>query len=197
MKKSIIYIGLFMLITLGACQKMEDVYLSGTVFINDPYFPGLPIYSEWGYNTFGAYIDRKPFVANPSDLPVKLIANNDTLHMIFRGNMGNQKVDLTFSIKGPEPQSHEDLTALNQTTYNLKDAGRKVKLKIDSKTYDLVIIEGEFVFNRIQRLYVDEEMSRSIMSGYFRFKTFLDGEPVSISNGRYDFGIGYENFYRY
>lgn len=180
-----------------SCQKFEEFNLSGTIFIEDPYFPGLPIYSEWGYNTFGAYIDRKPFISTSDDLPIKVIVNSDTIHMIFRGRMGSSNVDLRFSIKGFSPQTYYDLTELNNQTFNLKEPGRAVTLKIDEITTMLNLIEGELIIKRVQRLYVDEELSRTIISGYFNLKTFLNNEPISISQGRYDLGIGYENFYNY
>jgi hypothetical protein len=59
MKKILIaFVSVLSLNLLFSCQKMSDYELSGTFFIEDPYYPGLPIYSEWGYNTFGAYIYR-------------------------------------------------------------------------------------------------------------------------------------------
>ena len=180
-----------------ACEKMEDFNLSSTIFIDDPYYPGLPIYSEWGYNTFGAYIDRKPFISTTDDLPVKVIVNNDTTHMIFRGRMGSGNVDLRFSIKGFSPQTYYNLTELDNTAFNLKDSGRAVTLKTGNETTELNLIEGELIIKRVQRLYVDEELSRTIMSGYFNLKTFLNNDPISISHGRFDFGIGYENFFNY
>jgi len=180
-----------------ACDKVEEYSLSGTIFIEDPYFPGLPIYSEWGYNTFGAYIDRKPFVSTSEDLPAKVIVNSDTIHLIFRGKMGSENVDLKFSIKGYSPQTYYDLTELDNTTLNLNDSGREVTLKIENTTTNLNLIEGELIIKRVQRLYIDEELSRTIMSGYFNLKTFLNNEPISISQGRFDLGIGYENFFNY
>ena len=193
----ILYSAILILLIAPSCEKMDDFNLSGTVFIEDPYYPGLPIYSEWGYNTFGAYIDRKPFISTSDDLPVKVIVNNDTVNFIFRGIMGSDKVDLKFSIKGFSPQTYYDLTELDNTTFNLKDSGRAVTLKIGDKTTRLNLIEGEFFIKSAQRLYVDEELSRTIISGYFNLKTFLNDEPISISQGRYDLGIGYENFYNY
>lgn len=184
-------------VILSSCEKMEDFSLSVTVFIEDPYYPGLPIYSEWGYNTFGAYIDRKPFISTNDDLPVKIIVNTDTLHLILRGRMGTQNVDLKFSIKGYSPATNFDLTELDNTTINLKDSGRSATLKIGNETTVLNLIEGELIIKRVQRLYVDEEPMRTILSGYFNFKTFLNNEPVAISYGRFDLGIGYENFYNY
>ncbi len=180
-----------------SCSKMEDFSLSSTVFIEDPYYPGLPIYSEWGYNTFGAYIDRKPFISTNEDLPVKIIVNPDTLNLILRGRMHGEPVDLKFSLKGYSPATNYDLTDLDSTTINLKEGGHFVTLKIGNHTQVLNLIEGELKFNRVQRLFVDEEAMRTIVSGYFNFKTFLNNEPVAISYGRFDLGIGYENFYNY
>jgi hypothetical protein len=192
----LIYATILVLIIASSCE-LEDFFLSETIFIEDPYYPGLPIYSEWGYNTFGAYIDRKPFISTSGDLPIKVIVNSDTVNMIFRGRMGSSNVDLKFSIKGFAPQTFYDLTELDNTTFNLKEIGRDVTLKIGNEITELDLIEGEFVIKRVQRLYVDEELSRTIMSGYFNLKTFLNNEPISISQGRYDLGIGYENFYNY
>lgn len=186
---------ILLLIVSSSCNKLDDFNLSGTIFIEDPYYPGLPIYSEWGYNTFGAYIDRKPFVSTSDDLPVKVIVNSDTLNIIFRGRMGSENVDLKFSIKGFSPQTYYDLTELDNTTFNLKEPGRAVTLKTGNVTTVLNLIEGELIIKKVQRLYVDEELSRTIMSGYFNLKTFLNDEPIAISQGRYDLGIGYENFY--
>lgn len=193
----ILYSAILLLLITPSCEKMEDFNLSGTVFIEDPYYPGLPIYSEWGYNTFGAYIDRKPFISTSEDLPVKVIVNADTINFIFRGTMGSNNVDLKFAIKGFSPQTYSDLTELDNITFNLKDSGRAVTLKIGNETTKLNLIEGELIIKRAQRLYVDEELSRTIMSGYFNLKTFLNNEPISISQGRFDLGIGYENFYNY
>lgn len=182
---------------LVSCEKMEDYSLSSTIFIEDPYYPGLPIYSEWGYNTFGAYIDRKLFISTENDLPAKIMVNADTLHLLLRGQMNSENVDLKFSIKGYSPLTYFDLAELDNLTIDLKEYGRAVTLKIGDKTTDLNLIEGELIIKKVQRLYVDEELTRAIMSGYFNLKTFLNNEPISISNGRFDLGIGYENFYNY
>ena len=196
-KLRFLYLFIFIPLIVSSCSKGEDFSLSGTVFIEDPYYPGLPIYSEWGYNTFGAYIDRKPFISTSEDLPVKIIVNPDTLNLILRGRMGEQNVDLKFSLKGYSPATNFDLTELDTTTINLKEGGNFVTLKIGNEIKVLKLIEGELKINRVQRLFVDEEPMRTIISGYFNFKTFLNNEPVAISYGRFDLGIGYENFYNY
>lgn len=192
-----IFIAAILTLLFSSCEKMEDFDLTQTVFIEDPYFPGLPIYSEWGYNTFGAYIDRKAFVSTQYELPAKIIVNSDTLHILLKGFMNGQQVDLSISMKGFPIATSFDLTELDSTTVNLKDPGRQVKLKSGGVTQILNLIEGELIFKKAQLLYVDEELTRTIVSGYFHLKTFLDNEPIAISNGRFDLGIGYENFYNY
>ena len=180
-----------------SCYKMEDYNLTRSIFIEDPYSPGLPVYSEWGYNTFGTYIDRTPFISTDNVLPVKILVNTDTLNLLLRGRMEYQNVDLKFSIKGYSPANFFELSELNNTTINLKESGRAVTLKIGDETKILNLIEGELKIAKVQRLFVDEESTRIIMSGYFNFKTFLNNEPVAITNGRFDLGIGYENFFNY
>lgn len=198
MKKTrLIFLSIAILIAIISCEKMEDFNLSETVFVEDPYYPGLPIYSEWGYNTFGAYIDRKPFVSTTDDLPAKIIVNSDTLNLTLRGRMGSQNVDLKISIKGLSLATYANLTELDNTTFNLKESGRLVTLKIGNETTVLNLIEGELVVKRAQRLFVDEQPTRAIISGYLNLKTFLNNEPIAISHGRFDLGIGYENFYNY
>ena len=184
----IIIIASTLSLILASCQKMEDYNLTSTIFIEDSYFPGLPIYSEWGYNTFGAYIDRKPFVSTYYELPAKIFVNTDTLHLILRGQMGYDNVDLKFSIKGYSPATYSELTELDGHIINLKESGRAVTLKVGNVTTELNLIEGEIEFKRIQR---------TIVSGYFNLKTFLNNEPIAISYGRFDLGIGYENFYNF
>jgi hypothetical protein len=184
-------------ITLASCSKDSEYDLSETIFIEDSYYPGLPIYSEWGYNTFGAYIDRAPFVSNTSDLPVKIYVNGDTMHFILKGRVNGTEAVLTFHLQGYSPLTNFDLVSLDKTFINLKDPGRSATLKIGNVTTELTIIEGELEFKRVQRLILDNEPTRVIMSGYFQLKTFLNGEPAAISNGRFDLGIGYGNFFNF
>ena len=140
----IFFLAISCMMICQTCTQMDDFILSGTVFIEDPYSPGLPIYSEWGYNTFGAYIDRVPFVSTSNGLPAKVIVNTDTIHIILRGKMASNNVELKFSFKGFSPETYYDLTGMNGTTINLMGSGRSVVLKIDQMTYDLDLIEGVY-----------------------------------------------------
>lgn len=201
MKKHILFsvfaiglVGLF----LSSCKSYDDdvTALKQSIFIQDVENPGLPIYSEWGYNTFGAYIDRAVFVSDNNNF-TKIIVNSDTLHILLKGNMNGKFASIKFSMKGFPIVNYDNLNILDKRTVNLKDSKCIVVLTQDKTSKVLKIIEGSFVFKRVQNLYVDKSYTKTIISGVFYFKTFFDNEPVAISNGRFDLGIGYENFYNY
>lgn len=194
--RNILYLSLI-LIVFSACKKQDEYLLSQSVFIEDPYNPGLPIYSEWGYNTFGAYYDRAPFRSNNDVVPAKVFVNNDTLHFLLQGTYQFGNMSLKFSFKGYSPQNEFELTMLNNVVINLKDPGSAVTMRLNGTAYNLNIIEGELYFKKAQKLFVDNELYKTILCGTFRLKTFVNNEPVSIYNGRFDVGIGYENFFNY
>ncbi len=195
MRQYFLYIGLLLLTV--SCQKEYEYELSKSIFIEDPYAPGLPIYSEWGYNTFGAYIDRIPFRSDDNVFPAKIYVNHDTVHFLLQGVESYNSVSLKFSFKGFSPLNEFELIQLNNVTINLKDSTSKVVLYRNGITSLLPIIEGELVFKKASKLYIDNQLHKSILCGTFRLKTIINNEPISIYNGRFDVSIGYENFFRF
>lgn len=186
------------LLIFSSCEMSSDSYLlKKSIFIEDVENPGLPVYSEWGYNTFGAYIDRQAFVSGEADFPVKIIVNSDTMHLLLKGIMNNKFASLKFSFIGYPIADYPELHVLNDSVLSLKGNKCIVTLTRENVTETLKIIEGSFHIKRIQNLYVDKVFTKTILSGLFNFKTFFAKEPVAISNGRFDLGIGYENFYNY
>ncbi len=187
-----------MIVLFASCSSEMDSYqLQKSVFIEDVESPGLPIYSEWGYNTFGAYIDRRPFTSSNGEIPAKIIVNSDTMHLMLKGVMNNQPASIIFSFIGYPIADYPDLHQLNDSIINMKGDKCIVRLIRANNEETLRIIEGKMHLRRIQKLYVDKHFSKSIVSGTFSFKTFFGPEPVAISSGRFDLGIGYENFYNY
>ena len=182
---------------MSSCES-DSYELSKTVFIPDYENPGLPIYSEWGYNTFGMYIDRSTFVSTDNILPTKIIVNPDTFNITLSGKYQEAATTLRISVIGYAPRDYPNLTGLNDSIINLKDNNCIIRLKKASgPAVKLPIIEGYINFKKVQNLYVDKELAKTIISGTIQFKTFFDDEPVAITNGRFDLGIGYENFYYY
>lgn len=187
-----------MLLLFNSCTISEDSYaLKKSIFIEDTENPGLPIYSEWGYNTFGAYVDRQVFVSNNDDVPVKIIVNGDTLNVILKGTMNYSPASIKFSFIGYPLKEYSDLKVLNDSTIDLKNNKTIVVLTRSNASETLKIIDGKFQFIKVQDLYIDKQYTKSIISGTFNFRTFFSNEPVAISNGRFDLGVGYENFYNY
>jgi len=195
MKKYIFLPVLVVMLLAGGCST--DFNLEKSVFIEDINNPGLPEYSEWGYNTFGAYIDRKTFVSDLTDLPSKIIVNKDTFNFLLKGRSNSDDISLKFSVIGYSPADYTDLISLNDSTFNLTGKNCIITLTEPLSTKILTVYEGTLVFKRVQKLYVDKVLTESILSGTFNFKTFINAEPVSISNGRFDVGIGSENFYKF
>ena len=195
MKKYIFLPVLVVMLLAGGCST--DFNLEKSVFIEDINNPGLPEYSEWGYNTFGAYIDRKTFVSDLTDLPSKIIVNKDTFNFLLKGRSNSDDISLKFSVIGYSPADYTDLISLNDSTFNLTGKNCIITLTEPLTSKILTVYEGTLVFKRVQKLYVDKVLTESILSGTFNFKTFINAEPVSISNGRFDVGIGSENFYKF
>ena len=195
MKKHII-VSLLSILMFASCKDM-DYDLQQSVFIEDPVYPGLPEYSEWGYNTFGAYIDRKPFTSNNRDLPAKIIVNDDTLNLQLAGTMGGESMNMKFSFIGYPVPDYDGLTELNGQTFDLTSEQCIVSLTRNGIVETLDVFEGTFAVQSVQNLVVDGELIKSILSGRFSFKTFINREPTAIANGRFDLGIGYDSFYNF
>ena len=198
MKKTTIISWLTVVLLFVTGCANEDYHLNKSIFIEDKTSPGLPVYSEWGYNTFGAYIDRVPFVSDREGLPAKIIVNPDTFNLILNGEINNSgPATLKFTIKNYMPADFSQLIALNGKSFNLRDENCIVALTEGGKTTTLQLISGELKFVRAQKLFVDKELKKCILSGTFSFQTFRGNNPITISNGRFDLGFGYDNFYNY
>ena len=202
MKRLLLFLSVILIIFTG-CTKDE---LSKSVFLEDPANPGLPAYSEWGYNTFGCYYDRDVFVSNNTLVPAKVIVSNDTMSFILDGQdegnynnyyYGYKHMAMTFKLPGFSPAQYTGLIVLNDTTLNLQNPLYQVTITLDTTKYIATILSGDLNFKRAQNLQVDKNPIEVILSGYFDFKALVNGSPVTFSNGRFDVGISPDNFYTF
>lgn len=209
MKKQIFFAAMVLLIFAG-CQKENE--LKKSILIYDPENIELPAYSEWGYNTFGAYYDREIFISNNDVVPAKVVVSDTLMSFVLDGqihepghyfdneyyyyqdNAGEMKI--AFNLSGFSPENYSNLTLLNDTSLDLKNPLYKVIISIDTLKYPAEIISGELKFKRAQNLLVDKEQVEVILSGYFEFKAFVNAEAITISSGRFDVGISPDNFYK-
>ena len=189
------------LTTLAGCT--DDYDLQKSVFIKDRQFAELPAYSEWGYNTFGAYYGNEVFLSNDYLIPARVIAGDNSMAFMLTGQKGssddysgNNEMTLTFLLNGYSPVYYQDLTIFNDSIIDLKNPAWQVVITIGAMEYTADILGGELEFKRVQNLLVDKSPMEVIMSGYFEFQGSLNGNPVSVTHGRFDVGIDGGNFYR-
>ncbi|MCK4662743.1 MAG: hypothetical protein KAT68_07755 [Bacteroidales bacterium] len=191
----------FIVILTGCSNEFE---LQKSVFISDTEYPDLPKYSEWGYNTFGAYYDREVFVSNNKEVPMKVVVTNDTTSFIFQGQKGaseyidyNNEMSMKFSITDFLPNDYTDLILLNDTIIDLENSDCRVLITINVTSYEATILNGKLEFKRVQKLLVDTKQVEVILSGLFEFQALINDMPISVTNGRFDVGIGKNNFFSY
>jgi len=185
------------LIIIISCKK--DKNLRDSIFIEDVESPGLPIYSEWGYNTFGAYYDREVFISNDKKVPLKIIVTNDTMTFNFFGQLGNtsyNNMTMKFYFTNFLPVYYEDLLQLNDTIIYLNNTN-KISINIYGSNVNVTLLNGYFKVDKAQLLFVDTKETEVILSGHFEFQALINNEPIAISDGRFDIGVNQSNFFSY
>ena len=184
--------------TIVSCSK-EDPQLNRTIFIPDENDTGLPAYTEWGYNVFGAKYERTYFKASESIVPCKIMYRNDSIHFLMQGvigsNYSNNNMALTFIFPSERITNHNDFITFHKKVIDLSD-GCVVKMITDDNEKVLNITKGELNFKRAQLLSVDDVANRVILSGTFDIQFVGAGSfPENFSDGRFDFGITEREFY--
>ncbi|HBG42757.1 MAG TPA: hypothetical protein DDZ96_06235 [Porphyromonadaceae bacterium] len=191
MKQQIILFTIVLALFATGCSSYEDYRISQSIFIEDVDSPGLPIYSEWGYNTFGAYWDRTPFISEQYDIPTKIIVEAGATNWHLMGHKNGPMQVLTFSFPGYAPTNYNSLISLKGKTFDL--TGNECTVSVNESIIE--ILEGSISFKQAQKLSVDKELMRVIVSGTFHLKGIYNNEPFSLTSGRFDLGIGEDNFF--
>jgi hypothetical protein len=207
MKQRLFIFMAFVSVLIG-CESESG--LEKSIYVYDTRDAGLPEYSEWGYNTFGAYYDREIFIANDERIPGKIVVINDTISFILSGSKGVKRyntywdeyyfdetnyMSVTFKIAGFSTSQYSGLVALNDTTFELTSPDCHLSMSIDTTKYIIEVASGQLNFKRVQFLHVDDKPVEAILSGYFNFKATINGEFITVSDGRFDVGISDYNFY--
>jgi hypothetical protein len=192
--------GFFLLLTLlGGCIVDDDLHR--TIFIRDKQYHDLPEYSEWGYNTFGAFMNDDVFVSGNNDwYPATVSANDTAMTLSFLGEKRSKEKDttemiLSFVIPRFSPRDDRYLLDLNDKVLDMKNISVQVHFMRDTTIYPVAIQSGEMHFKRVQNLLVDNNPEETILSGTFEFQGIMDGVPVSVTLGRFDVGVVY--YYNY
>lgn len=184
-------------VSIGLIGCDTEYELKQSVFIADPDYPGLPQYSEWGYNTFGAYYDRVPFTSDYEEAPAKVSVSGGTTTLSLYGNKGTggESIELSITIPRFAPDDVSGLVALHEVEFDLTDEGIDVALSIDGMPTAIQVQEGFLRISRAQSLIVDGQFRQVIWSGRFEMKLLHHNTGVTLSDGRFDLGIGPDNFF--
>lgn len=185
------------LIAMTACSKSD---FKQTQYIEDPDYPGLPIYSEMGYNSFGAYINEQPFtVSNDNYLPFYLVADRDYLTMSLYGRR-DTSLDMVFILPIDSTYHLEDyhsLLALDGKTFPIDTTPTSCNVFFDGLFAPEIesIYSGYIKFEKVQQLIVDKTDTEVVLSGKFQFRAFTtDSTRIDVTGGRFDLGVDNANF---
>ncbi len=196
---------------LTSCESAQ-YDLDRSINIPDEVYSELPAYSEWGYNTFGAFYERKLFIYSNSEVPAKVTYTNNLARLCFKGLLrepstydgyygdyyySGEPMTLIFDLPEFHPDTYSDLVELNEKNFSLKDPKMNVTAIISLDTIDLNIFNGELQIRKANQLMVDDEPVGVILSGYFGFQALVNGTPVSMSYGRFDVNIDQYDFAKY
>lgn len=199
--KNIAYLILALATALCGCSRESD--LKKSIFIPDPDDANLPSYTEWGYNTFGAYINRDIFIYSDSQIPLQISVKGNTTVFQLVGKTGDfltskTSTSLSFQVTNVAPTSAEGLDVLNKKVFQLADPAVEVYLEQNGRRSKLDKPSGTLIFERVQRVTIDRKYSQMILSGYFDISATLNEGLISISDGRFDVGIrdGYNFYYQ-
>lgn len=184
---------LILAVALCACSRESD--LKKSIFVPDPDDNRLPAYSEWGYNTFGAYIDREVFIYNDDIAPFRVVANGTATEFLLIGGMyddyhtTNDKVSIIIRSTSIHPQASVDLLDLNGKEYKLGSSDFQVFIERNGMRTSITGVSGTITFQRVQKVLIDKKYTEMILSGYFDLSGKENGTFVSISDGRFDVGV--------
>ena len=190
---------LFILLIIIAISCSKDQDLSDSVFVNDKDFSGLPAYSEWGYNTFGANYERTTFKYSNSIIPLKILAFNKKLTYIFQGKVSSpgKYLGLKITLNDSTTRIYQDLLAYNDTIIDLSSNNVVVEFIDEVQNTSIVnITKGNLQFKKTQKVLIDDKEEQIIMSGYFDLEYInTSGIPEKMTNGRFDIGVTESIFY--
>lgn len=190
----------FFLCLLSGCFEPD---LQRSIFLPDPDYPELPRYSEWGYNTFGAFFDRQPFISNDAESPLKVVEERGSVSFLFTGQRGlvsyapGEPFSINFVFPDLQVERYDDLMVLHNSLWDLANENMEVIVAEGHSRDTLEVLNGTLRFRRAQYLLVDQKAEQVILSGIFEFQAVRDGVPVTVSNGRFDVGVADHNFFRY
>jgi hypothetical protein len=187
---------------IGGCYRdTPEQDLEKPVFINDVNNPGLPVASELGYNTFGAYYNSKIWISSktqnyvsPDDMLTIGTTEDSTVIHLEGIDYANQPLEVAFLITKHVIVNDDDLASFGKRSFDLK--GDSVKIRIGGMVIN--VQSGSINFSSVRSLILNREKMGTILSGTFEMTGMLNGNKVELKKGRFDFLVKSQPyFYNY
>jgi len=184
----------FLLFSALTVSCVEDAELHRSIFIRDKKYPDLPQYSEWGYNTFGAFVNNEVFVSGEYTDPANVYPEGQSITFSLSGekrSIGKDTAQMVIYFVFPGYSRDEDhfFRSLNDSVFDLTDSYCQVFIETDYTRYPVDVSSGELHFIRVQNLIVDNYPEETILSGTFGFSGMMNGNEIYVSQGRFDVGV--------
>ena len=198
MKKYIIIAAALLFMT--ACSKSD---FKETQYIEDPEYPGLPVYSDMGYNTYGAYINDCVYHISSSygnDRKFYLVADREGLSMTFYGWLDGHNLSMIFDFPIDTTfvlNDYHDLLKLDGMSFAIDTTDTSCRVKMEGTIAPEIasIYSGRITFDRVRQVVVDKEDKEVVVSGKFQFRAFTtDDTRIDVVGGRFDLGVDNTNF---
>jgi len=182
-------------ITILGCKKDAD--LSGSIYIPDSEHAELPAYTEWGYNTFGAFYNRNVFSYSNYQVPLNITVSGDELAFLFQGQYdGYSEMILKIIAKRTNVSAYQDLLSYNDSIIDLDTELTRVEMTKNGEDKEIEILEGQLHIKRTQKVFVDDKEYGIIVSGTFYVKFLENKLPSIIGDGRFDLSVNDNNFFK-
>lgn len=188
------------------CSSCDKDDLDRTIWIPDDTEPGLPAYSEWGYNTYGAYVNDAVLSCYQYsyDKWTHVVTDDATLAIslgyfsLTDGEYDDYSSDyVVFKFPYKRLNDFTDLGDLNDKRFDLTSDGCQVLLKHEMRTngkgVEVRVTRGYIHIRRVQIVYLDGVLREAILSGVFDVSgvASVNGRDVdiNITKGRFDIGV--------
>ena len=188
------------LLAMTACSKSD---FKETQYVEDPDYPGLPIYSDMGYNTYGAYINDNVYQTSTSydsNRKFYLVADREGLSMTFYGRLNGRNLSMIFDFPIDTTfvlNDYHDLLKLDGLSFAIDtiDTSCHIKMEGPNALEIASIYSGKITFDNVRQLIVDKEDKEVVVSGKFQFRAFTtNGTQLDVVGGRFDLGVDNSNF---
>lgn len=187
-------------LALTACSKSD---FKETQYIEDPEYPGLPIYSDMGYNTYGAYFNDYIYQTSTSygnNRKFYLVADREGLSMTLYGSCEGTSLNMVFTLPIDTTYHLEDyhsLLALDGKSFTIDTTSTSCNVMLEGlyAPYIESIYSGHISFDKVQQVVVDKTDTEVVVSGKFQFRAITPlGTHVDVTGGRFDLGVDNANF---